>query len=101
MDSYYLGAALPLDSLLNAIDEHKPDLVALSVTMPFHLPLCREMVIAIKERYKETKVAVGGRAFFSAKGLWEKWGADIFTENAVQLVKWADENIVKPGDSSI
>jgi methanogenic corrinoid protein MtbC1 len=97
-DSYYLGAAVPKDSLLNAIEEYKPDLVALSVTMPFHLPLCHEIVLAVKERFKDTKIAVGGRAFFSTQDIWKKWGADIFTENAIQLVHWADTNIVRIGD---
>ena len=33
-DTYYLGAALPESALLDAVDTHHPDVVALSVTMP-------------------------------------------------------------------
>ena len=33
-DSTYLGAAVPVDAMLQSIGEQTPDLVALSVTMP-------------------------------------------------------------------
>lgn len=97
-DSIYLGAAVPKEALLHAIEENKPDLVALSVTMPLHLPICYEMVNAIREKYKDIKLAVGGRAFVSTLQLWKKWNVDVFTENAVQLVEWAEKNIVKEGN---
>ena len=93
-DSIYLGASVPKDSILHSIEENKPDFVALSVTMPQHLQICHEIVAAIKEKYPEILIAVGGRAFFSTDKLWEKWNVDIFTENAIQLIEWADKNIV-------
>ncbi len=32
----FLGADVPTGSLLQVIEEEKPDLLALSITMPFH-----------------------------------------------------------------
>jgi MerR family transcriptional regulator, light-induced transcriptional regulator len=96
-DSVYLGAAVPKDAILHAISENQPDLVALSVTMPQHLSLCHEIVQAVRERYGDIMMAVGGRAFQMTDQLWKKWNVDISTENAAQLVEWADRTIVNRG----
>jgi len=92
-DSIYLGAGVPKEALLHAIKEHKPNMVGLSVTMPQHLPLCLEYVTAIREAYKDVKIAVGGRAFETTDRLWEKWDVDVYKENAELLVDWATKNI--------
>ena len=88
-DSVYLGAAVPMNALLSAVEVHHPDLVALSVTMPQHLPLCYEMVMALRSRFPAIKIAVGGRAFSMTNELWRKWPVDIYTERAKDLVVWA------------
>ncbi len=92
-DSVYLGAGVPKEALLHAIKEHKPNMVGLSVTMPQHLPLCLEYVSAIRETFKDVKIAVGGRAFETTDRLWEKWDVDVYKENAELLVDWATKNI--------
>jgi methanogenic corrinoid protein MtbC1 len=94
-DSIYLGAAVPNEAILNSIAENKPDLVGLSVTMPQHLELCYDIVKSIKSKFPDLKIAVGGRAFTSTDELWKKWNVDISTQNASQLIDWANENIVK------
>lgn len=94
-DSVYLGASVPNDAVINSIRENKPDLVALSVTMPQHLLLCKNLVQTIKENFPDVRIAVGGRGFISTTALWQQWGVDISTDNASQLVKWAQENIVR------
>ena len=94
-DSIYLGAAVPANAILNCIEENSPDLVALSVTMPQHLTLCFEIVNEIRKKYQDIKIAVGGRAFQTTNELWKQWDVDIAADNAVQLVLWADEHIVK------
>lgn len=93
-DSIYLGAAVPKSAILNSIAENKPDLVGLSVTMPQHLELCLEIVDGIKEKFPDLKIAVGGRAFNFTSELWKKWKVDISTQNASQLIEWANQNIV-------
>lgn len=96
-DSIYLGAAVPKDAVLNAIRENQPDLVALSVTMPLHLPICHELVEAIREEFGDLKIAVGGRAFQFTNQLWKKWNIDVYAENAKQTVDWAEEHISNTG----
>ncbi len=87
-DSVYLGAAVPKNALLSAVEAHHPDLVALSVTMPQHLPLCHEMAMALRERFPTIKIAVGGRAFSVTNELWRKWPVDVYTQRAKDLVEW-------------
>ena len=90
-DSIYLGAAVPRDSLLHAVEEHKPHLVALSVTMPQYLGLCREAVYALKDAHPSVRVAVGGRAFATSDGLHRKWPVDMYTSTASELLAWAEK----------
>ncbi|KAF0091475.1 MAG: cobalamin B12-binding domain-containing protein [Fusobacteria bacterium] len=94
-DSIYLGAAVPNEFVLKAIEENKPDLIALSVTMPQHLTICHDLVKAIKAKNINSKIAVGGRGFNSSAELWKKWEVDISTDNALELVQWAEINIIK------
>lgn len=90
-NSIYLGAAVPVDYMLKAVRENKPDLVALSVTMPQHLLDCADLVKAIKKQFPEQRIAVGGRAFASTDKIWEQWPADFYAENALDLLKKASE----------
>lgn len=91
----FLGAAVPQDAMMEAISADKPDLVALSVTMPQHLLTCEELVKAIKKEFPDIRIAVGGGAFRSTHELWKRWPVDIYTEDARELLKWANAEITK------
>ena len=90
-DSVYLGAAVPVEFLLNSVEENQPDLVALSVTMPQHLLACREAVEAIKTRFPAVRVAVGGKAFESTHDIWTHWPVDYYTRDARELLSAAND----------
>ena len=90
-DTFYLGAALPGEAILEAIRTHKPDLIALSVTMPPYLSECEKIAKAIKEKFPDVKVAVGGQAFGGTDSLWSKWGIDFYSDTAEGLIIWAEE----------
>lgn len=94
-DTYYYGSALPQDALLTAIEEHQPDLVTLSVTMPQYLVDCYQMVQAIREQYPAVKIAVGGQAFQSTKALWDKWQVDHYSATARDLVIWSEKQFTQ------
>ena len=89
-DSVYLGAAVPQENLLAAVAEHKPDLVALSVTMPQFLVDCERAVCALKQTFPQVKIAVGGRAFESTHEIWRTWPIDYFAHDARELISAAD-----------
>lgn len=94
-DSIYLGAGVPNEDMLGAIEKHRPNLVAISITMPQHLQQGKELVQMIKKSYPDMKVAVGGRAFQATDEIWKKWDIDIYTHNAKALVSWAENHIVQ------
>ncbi len=89
-DSIFLGAAVPVDYIMESVRENKPDLVTLSVSMPQHLMDCEKAVESIKEEFPDIKIAVGGKAFESTNEIWEKWPIDIYTKDARELLNRAD-----------
>lgn len=93
-DTYYLGAAMPQSAILNAIEEYQPDLLALSVTMPPYLKTCEQIVKAVREKYPDLKIAIGGQAFKSTEALWSKWEVDFYSPTASDLLGWAENNII-------
>lgn len=90
-DSIYLGAGVPKSAIIHAVQENHPQMIGFSVTMPQHLPLCLDYVKTIRDMFKDVKIAVGGRAFQTTDKLWEKWGVDVYAENAQMFVKWAEK----------
>ncbi len=99
-DTVYLGAALPKDSILNSIEEHKPDFIALSVTMVPYLKTCEDIVYAIQLQFPRVKIAVGGRAFTSSEQLWKKWNVDFYADNGKALLEWANKVFIFDGESN-
>lgn len=85
----FFGANMPVTSLLTAIADEKPDLVALSITMTFNIPVLRATVDLVREQEGKLPIVVGGHACE-----WDPWlaaevGADGTGADAVQLVKVA------------
>ncbi len=92
-DSVYLGAAVPPEFICRAVKEHCPELVVLSVTMPDNLILCKETVRQIQELCPDVKLAVGGNAFACTNEIWKDWRVDVYTQDARDLVAWADNTL--------
>lgn len=74
----YLGANVPAADLLDHLRREKPDILALSVTMPFNINQVAELVRQIRQDtdIASIKVIVGGRAFSGPGDLWQQVGAD-------------------------
>ena len=90
-DSIFLGAAVPEDAIMDSIRENNPDLITLSVSMPQHLMDCQALVERIHKEFPNLRIAVGGNAFRSTHAIWKNWPVDIYTEDARELVKKANE----------
>jgi MerR family transcriptional regulator, light-induced transcriptional regulator len=58
-----LGANTPTRDLIQFIDHHKPDVVALSLSIYMHLPLLEKMVHTIRAAFKDLPILIGGQAF--------------------------------------
>lgn len=83
----YLGANTPMEDLIVMLHSFQPDVLALSVTMPFNILNAEEIVAAIKqdEELSGIRIVVGGRAFSDTDELWRSTGADYYAANAQQL----------------
>jgi methanogenic corrinoid protein MtbC1 len=93
-DTYYLGANTPPKSIIKAIEEFQPQLVAISATMIFNLKHMRELIEAIKHSgNRQFKIMVGGYPFNIETSLWEKVGADAYAPNAITALQQAEEMI--------
>lgn len=90
-DSIFLGAAVPVDYIMDSVRENQPDLVTLSVSMPQHLMDCEKAVREIKQEFPNIKIAVGGKAFESTNDIWKKWPVDIYSKDARELLAKAQE----------
>ena len=75
---------------LDAVQEYRPDLIALSVTMPQHLLACRDVVLAIRKAFSSAKIAVVGKAFESTNDLWERWPIDLHAFDARDFLQQAN-----------
>lgn len=77
-NTYYLGANVPAESILDAIETQKADVVALSATMVRHVGAVRQLVAAIRAdaRAGNARILVGGYPFNLAEHLWQSVGAD-------------------------
>jgi len=64
---YFLGANTPLANLLQLIEECRPDLLGISLSIYFNLPALLKALDAVSEKYPDLPILVGGQAF--------RWGA--------------------------
>ncbi len=89
-DSYFVGANTPLKDLIETIGTKHADIVALSVTMTFHLSELTSYIREIRNTYGAVKIMVGGYPFTISPTLWQKVGADAWAPDAVQAVAVAE-----------
>jgi MerR family transcriptional regulator, light-induced transcriptional regulator len=85
-NSYFVGANTPTSSILAAVAEWEVDILAVSVTMHYHVELARNLVSEVRRSADagSLKVMVGGRPFLVAPNLWSTVGADAFAPDAEQ-----------------
>jgi len=77
-DTYFLGAVTPGTSLLRAVEEQRPNVLCLSVTMQFGVPEARDLIKTIRTAMQDAcpKILVGGLPFIMNPHLVEMVGAD-------------------------
>jgi methanogenic corrinoid protein MtbC1 len=62
-DGYFLGANTPDDDLVRFVDEKKPDMVGLSISLFFNIAALSEMIKKIRNSFSQLDIIVGGQAF--------------------------------------
>ena len=96
-DTYYMGANMPEASIVSALIEQNPQLLAISVTMPFHIIKVHSLIKKIRSSIllDKVKIMVGGYPFTLVQDLWLKVGADAFAPNAKEAIRLANNMIFK------
>ena len=61
--AHFLGSNLPTKDLIKFIDIVKPNLLAISLSIYFHLPILDTMLSRIREEFKDLPIIIGGQAF--------------------------------------
>jgi signal transduction histidine kinase/methanogenic corrinoid protein MtbC1 len=77
-DTIYLGANVPPRGVVQAIVDHRADLLAASATMTYQLPGVIELISSVRKQpaCAAVKIMVGGRLFHGEPDLWRRVGAD-------------------------
>ncbi len=87
----YLGANTPSVDLLHHLLQNTPQVLALSVAMPFNLDITTDVITTIRQQPElaNLKVMVGGLAFANLPELWQITGADGYAPHAKGAVELA------------
>jgi MerR family transcriptional regulator, light-induced transcriptional regulator len=60
---HFFGANTTTDELISSIELVHPDILAISLSIPFNLPTLEKMLIKILAKFPELFILVGGQAF--------------------------------------
>lgn len=97
-ETTYLGASVPIESLVALVQTREPDAVAISASIAPHLPRVRDAIRAIRAAplTRQPLIVVGGRAFHGDLGLAHRIGADRTAMDAASAVRSLDQRL-RPG----
>jgi methanogenic corrinoid protein MtbC1 len=62
-DGYFLGANMPVDGLVEFINEKKPDMLGLSLSIYFNMNALLDAINAVRHNFSDLDIIVGGQAF--------------------------------------
>lgn len=95
-DTYYMGANMPEANIISALEEQKPQLLAISVTIPFHITKVESLIKKIRDNNSldSVRIMVGGYPFTLVHDLWRKVGADASAPNAKEAIRLANNMIL-------
>lgn len=98
-NTVYLGASVPIESLVDLIGKRQPHVVALSATIAPHLPRLRAAIAAIHESGVSPMplIMVGGRAISNDPAIAARLGADLTASNADDAVEMLRERFEQTG----
>ena len=85
-ESHFLGANTPITEILGYIQETKPDLVGLSLSVYFNMPSLIKEIETIRSNFKHIDIFVGGQAFrWGGVDLVKKYPATYYIESLTAL----------------
>lgn len=99
-DTFFPGANTPLPDLVRYMDKVQPDLLALSLSVYFHLPALKNMLQHIRQVFPELPVIIGGQAFrYGGKEIAESYSHTTYISNLPELELFI-ENFMNDGQTN-
>jgi methanogenic corrinoid protein MtbC1 len=94
-DTVYLGASVPIESLVDIVYHKDPDAIAISATIAPHVPRVRDAIAALRRAplKRQPVIAVGGRAFLADPSLAQRIGADVTASDAAEAVASLNDRV--------
>ncbi|MGE3063858.1 MAG: B12-binding domain-containing protein [bacterium] len=91
-ETLFIGANTPASAIVDSLAENRADMLALSVTMAFHLKQAEKIISEVSKRREISgvKIIVGEYPFILDKQLYKKIGARAFAETCETAVKAAN-----------
>lgn len=71
-DGYFIGANTPFAELIRFLESKNPDVVGLSLSIYYNLPVLKKTIANIRQHFPELPIIVGGQAF--------RWGGNEITQ---------------------
>ena len=92
-DTFYLGANMPPEAVVDTVVKRHADLLAISATISLHLGAVRQLIRMVRARAecRHVKILVGGYPFLVAPELWRQVGADGCASNALEATGMATQ----------
>lgn len=91
-DTYYLGANVPLEGIIDSVTERRANVLAISATMSYHVSAVADVIRAVRQNsgHRAIRILVGGYPFRVDPELWRSVGADGFAVDASEAVTLAN-----------
>ncbi|MNY51424.1 B12 binding domain protein [compost metagenome] len=86
---------MPAEGLIRYLKEQPADLMAVSITMTYHVSEVQRLIASIRTHagLNHIKILVGGMPFNIDRTLWEKVGADGYAPDAKGALEVASQLI--------
>jgi methanogenic corrinoid protein MtbC1 len=88
-DTYFLGANMPVQDLLQFVASRRPDVLALSATVSYHVQALQRIIESARAHpdCSSVRIIVGGHPFKRVPDLWASTGADAFAPDAASALR--------------
>jgi methanogenic corrinoid protein MtbC1 len=98
-DTVFLGASVPGPDLIRTLQDRKPDVLGISVTLTAHVGAVRQMISDIRATpdCRNVKILVGGYPFLIVPDLWKQLDADGSCGDAQGAVHLANSLVASQG----
>ncbi len=95
----FLGTNMPHEGILQAIEEHEPEVIGISATMLFNVPSVVRLVEDVDRKFSKARprIVLGGAVFRTRVGLWKEMGADDFAPDLAGALAAIDAGAVGTG----